>query len=239
MHRLVYFGVLALCVASPAGASQPSQAPSARPVPHPTPISLVRGFGMATVLRHSSNSENGFEVSPWTSVTIGNVFTVGWKQGPVVGTRMTVIPLGVDLAPVSLEIVKAEYAADPCADNLPWTWTIELAPVTSRAYFEARPIAGRRDDVPFDVAVVYPEHARARAVNAQRIPRSKLPPNATAGTVRAAIALHGDGVVDIIEVEFCCGAPSKSTTAGCDYTCSRTYERVHGRWRLIASSGPC
>jgi len=200
---------------------------------------VVRGFGTATVVRHSNQQKHGLNVRPWASVTIENVFTVGWKQGPIVGTRMTVIPLGVDVAPISVEIVRAEYAANPCADELPWIWSIELAPVKSGAFFDAKPLRERRNDTLFDVAVVYPEDAMARVVDAHRIGHRNLPPNATPDTVRAAIDLHGDGTTDVVELSFCCDDPRKSTSTGCDHTCTRTYERVRGRWRLIDRGGPC
>lgn len=238
MSQLFLVTALAVCSALPGVPVRSIQGALENPIPHPTPVSVVRGFGIATVVRHSNQQKNGVDIAPWKNVTIENVFTIGWKRGPVVGTPMTVIPLGVDLAPITVEIVKAEYGPSPCAPELqPWTWSIRLAPVSSRGFFDAKPRTDRRDDVPFDVAVVYPTDNAARAIDARRIPRSQLPPTATVENIFAAIDLRGDGRVDIVTLRYCCDGVTKAT--GCNYVCSKTYERVGGRWRLIDSGGPC
>src|SRR4051812_671562 len=229
--------LLVLCGAFATVPAEPIESSPGKPVPHATQISVAQGFGTGDVVRRSQRQKGGFDVAPWTSVSVDVGSSVGWRKGPDVGKKLTVIPLGVDVAPIELTIVHAKLEPDPCDETLPWSWSIDLTPATARSFFDAKPLRGRRGDMPFEVAFVYPANPAAKALDPRHIPSNQLPPNATASTVFAAIDLHGHGAPDIVMLEYCCDHPTKRKD--CDYTCTRTYERSHGQWRLIDSGSPC
>jgi len=93
---LVLYGALATAPAEPI---EPSLG---KPVPHATQVSVVQGFGSGDVMRRSKRQKGGFDVAPWTSVSVDVGSSVGWRKGPDVGKTLTVIPLGVNVAPIEL-----------------------------------------------------------------------------------------------------------------------------------------
>jgi hypothetical protein len=212
-----------------------------KPIPHPTPMTVVQGFGTAVVSRASDHKDkHGGSVAPFTSVTLDHIFSAGWKTGPKVGTEITVIPLGVAIAPIALKITKAEYGSDRCDDNLPWLWDLEVEPVTQPAFREAQALSGRHPEYPFDVAVIYPANPSARAVGRSHLTRAMLPKGVPLRIVHAVIDLDGDGAPELLKTEFCCEKPSAPAQSGrCNYTCSEIYERVGRVWRLRDSQAPC
>lgn len=151
------------------------------------------------------------------------------------GQEVTVVPLGVDLAPVTLRIrgSKRGYSEG----SQPAEWEVDLEPVTERSYFDHTPRADRNAGVPFEVAVIYPAVASARAIPTRSLRRGDLPPGVPVAVVTGAIDLDADGAADVVLTSYCCDRPTKPA-ADCDYQCSSTYRKTNGVWKLVDSSKP-
>ena len=202
----------------------------------PIPMPRTQTIGQATVWRTSDNKNGGGSaVGPWKEVQVTNVF--GFKKKPIVGSKVTIVPLDVDLAPFDLKIIRLT-AQKTCYDSLPVWWEVDLEPVTARNVFEIAPTTNRSAEYPFDVAVIYPAVSRARQLARGRLTREMLPRGVAVSTVKAAIDLTNDQKPDVLIIEYCCGKPSQPPDA-CDYTCSKTFKKVGRAWTLIDTSGPC
>lgn len=189
----------------------------------------------ATVRRISDRKDrHGSHLSPWREVGVSSFFT---KVKPAVGSQVTVIPLGVSLASFDLTIVKAERQPSGCDGSETNAWEVELEPVTDKRFFEIPPLPNRRDEVPFDVCVIYPAVATTRQLQKGQLTHSVLPRGVSINTVKAAIDVTNDRRPDVIIAEFCCNDPSKSE--GCDYTCGKTFKKTQGKWKLVDEYAPC
>jgi hypothetical protein len=210
---------------------QPSPSFQAKQAPMP-------GFEFiaeATVFRTSDRKDpRGRYLPPWKEVRIANIFS---KAKPTVGSKVTVIPLGVDIAPFNLKIVKAEEQRFGCDEREPNSWIFDLESIKHVRIFEAEPLPNRRAEEPFDVCVISPAVAAARQLKREQLARGTLPKGVTINTVTAAIDLTNDKRPDVIIANFCCNNFSKSE--GCDYTCGKTFLKVRGKWKLIDYSNPC
>src|SRR5262245_39641069 len=135
--------------------------------------------------------EHGRFLTPWREIKIINVF--GFKSRPARGAKATVIPLGADISPLDLRIIKAEKVANPCNTRMPGWWEVELEPITQKEFFEIAPLLNRADEYPFDVALIYPAVKDARQIKKDQLIKAMLPKGVAINIVKAALDLTGDG----------------------------------------------
>jgi hypothetical protein len=197
----------------------------------------TQAVGLGVVWRTSEKKDaHGMHLPPWKEVKVANVF--GFKRRPVLGSKVTVIPLGAGVPPLDLRIVKAVEKEDACDESLPNWWEVELEPIKLREFFDAEPLARRAAEFPFDVAVLYPAVKGARQIDKSRLVKSELPKGVALDTVTAALDLTDDGKPDVLFVEYCCG-DEKRPADDCDYTCGKTYMKSGNSWKLVDTSAPC
>jgi hypothetical protein len=203
----------------------------------PIRMPQVQTIGEGVVWRISDNKDaKGSFLPPWKEIKITNVFA--FKKKPVVGEKVTVIPLDVDIAPLELRIVKAEKKENACNERLPAWWEIELEPIKQREFFEIAARPNRRQDYPFDVCLIYPAVKFAHQVRRDRLTKSMLPRGVSVNTVEGAIDLTNDGIPDVLMVKNCCDDPKKAVDE-CDYACGKTFKKIRNAWKLIDTSRPC
>ena len=189
------------------------------------------------VWRRSDNKdEDGNFLPPWKEVEITNVY--GFNKKPVVGENVTVIPLDVDINPLELRIVKAEKKENPCDEQLPALWEVELEHINQKVFFNIPPRPKRAEQYPFDVIVIYPAIRFANQLRRASLSKNMLPNGVAINTVKAAIDLTDDGKPDVLVVDYCCGNPRKSAE-NCDYTCGKTFKKIGNTWKVIDTSAPC
>lgn len=202
----------------------------------PVPMPQVQTVGEGLVWRTSDNKgEHGNFLPPWKEVQIKNVS--GFDKKPVVGEKVTVISLDVDIAPFELSIVKTEKRAG-CGEQSAASWEVDLEPVKQKIFFDTAPGPNRSEEYPFDVCIIYPAVRLANQLKRESLSNNLLPKAIMMKTVKAAIDLTNDGKPDVLVVDYCCGDPGKSAE-DCDYTCSKTFKKVRNTWKLINTSSPC
>jgi len=201
------------------------------------PMPKVETIGEGVVWRVSDNKDlHGNAVPPWKEVQVRNVF--GFKRAPNIGEKVTIIPLDAHAGVIHLSIRKTQKRTQ-CDDSDGETWwELDLEPVSQKEYFEISSMPNRRDEVPFDVAIIYPAVKRARQLRRNELKQTMLPLRIALNTVKGAIDLTNDGIPDVMLVEYCCGQPKKPATH-CDLTCGKTFRKVRDTWKLIDTSGPC
>lgn len=205
-----------------AGAAQ-----TRRPTPGPQII------GEAIVWRISDNkNETGSLLPPWKEVRVTNVF--GFKRKPVMGAKVTVVPLDVNIAPLDLRITEIKER-NACGDH--W-WDVELEPVTRRAFFEIPSRPNRVQEYPFDVGIIYPAVKSARQIRGKALKKWMLPAGVYLNTVKGAVDLTNDGVPDALIVDYCCRDVKKAARE-CEYTCGKIFRKIRNVWRLVNTSSPC
>lgn len=208
--------------------------PSTHPDRKPAATPVVQTVGEGIIWRRSEHvGQHGEMLPPWNEVVVTNIF--GFKKKPARGAKVTVVPLDVGLEPFELAITNTKPGPQ-CGE--PSWWEVELAPVKNRRLFAIRPRAGRAEEFPFDVCVLYPAVRIARQIPRVQLRTKSLPRGISIPTVKAAIDLTNDGLPDALLVEYCCADPRKPP-GDCDYTCGRTYRRMDGVWRLVDRSSPC
>lgn len=211
---------------------QDSWAQARRSDPRPKVQTVAQGV----LWRSSDNKDSqGNALPPWTEVHVTNIW---FKRAPTIGTKVTILPLGVELPLQDLTIVKTKRG-DGCDDSVgDVRWEIELEAVKQKRYFEISSPPDRRPDVPFDVAIIYPAVKSARSLSRSELNKKLLPPSIYIETVKAAIDLTDDGVADALLVEYCCLSPRKAP-GECDYTCGKTFQKFGSQWKLVDTSSPC
>jgi hypothetical protein len=199
------------------------------------PMPNIRSIAEASIWRTSDKrDQHGSYLPPWKEVKVASIF---FKEKPAVGSRVTVIPLGVSISPFDLKIVKAEKQESGCDEDKPYAWAVELESITNRTFFEIAPLPNRREEVPFNVCVIYPAVAVARQLEKGQLSSGVLPKRVSINTVTAAIDITNDHKPDVLIAEFCCSDSSKSE--GCDYMCGKTFKKVRSIWKLIDEYVPC
>jgi hypothetical protein len=212
-----------------------SAPPAPRIQENPVPMPNIRSIAEVSVWRTSDRKDqHGSYLPPWKEVKVVNIF---FKEKPAAGSKVTIIPLGVGIAPFDLKIVKAEKQEFGCNEREPNAWAVELESITHQNFFEIAPLPNRREEVPFDVCVIYPAVAVARQLKKRQLRSGMLPKGISINTVTAAIDVTNDHKPDVLITDFCCNDSSKSE--GCDYMCGRTFKKVRSIWKLIDEYAPC
>jgi hypothetical protein len=161
-----------------------------------------------------------------------------FKKRPITGGAVTVIPLGFDISPLTLRIVKAKKTKDPCDEHLPPQWEIALEPIRQQEFFEVSPPSDRSAEFPFDVVVLYPAVKAARLLKNDQLDLKTLPRGVVLKIVKAAIDLDEDNQPDVVLTEYCCLDQTQPLNE-CEYHCGKTYKKVRNIWKLVDSSSPC
>lgn len=206
-----------------------------RPPTKPIPMPPVQAVTDGEVFRSSDQKdEHGRMSPPWKEISIANV---GLKKELAIGTEVTVVPIGVDIAPFNLKITETKRGS-VCAKGEPPWWQVELAPLTQQQFFDIRALPERSEEFPFDVGVIYPAVEFVLALPKEQVTKEMLPAGIYAETLTAAIDLTSDQKPDVLIAEFCCREPAKKFP-DCDYTCGKTYLKVKDKWKLVDESSPC
>lgn len=227
--RLILLLIVFTCAAGTRGTTQ---------IRKPAEMPPIQIIGEGRVWRTSDNKDkDGRFVPPWKDVVVTNIS--GFKKKPVVGEKVTVVPLDVDIAPLDLKIIKIKERKD-CdeAGGSRW-WEVELEPVKEKRFFEIAPAPNRAEEYPFDVCAIYPSVKSASQVPRDMLRKNMLPKGITLETVKGAVDLTNDGIPDLLLVEYCCLHPKKPAGEGCDYTCGKTYKKIRNVWKIVDTSTPC
>ena len=212
------------------------QLPSLEPTSGQIQSPRVEIFRIETVFRRSDRQdEHGRGLPPWNGI---EPLAFSADREPQIGQYVTVVPLEVNIPAFNMRIVSAEKKRDECDDNnLKTYWESKTEGLNFREFFEAKPIAERAEEYPFDVVIIYPSVKYARAMGGKQIDKATLPKAVSPRTVKAAIDLTNDSIPDLLIVEYCCMNRARSTN--CDLTCSESYRRSARGWRLVSSNRPC
>ena len=204
----------------------------------PKTISMppAQTIAAAVIWRLSDTKGDQGLLPPWKEVRVTNVF--GFKKRPVVGRKVTIIPLDVDVAPFDLRIVKRTEQKECDDPELSSWWEVDLELVKDKRIFDIAPALNRAAEYPFEVAVIYPAVSFAKQIVKTQLKEEILPRRVLVSTVKAAIDLTNDGKPDALILEYCCDNPKRSLSE-CDYTCGKTFKKIRGVWKLIDTSAPC
>jgi hypothetical protein len=144
----------------------------------------------------------------------------------------------VNISPFELTIRKTQkhtQCEEP--DGEIW-WQVDFESVKDKRFFEQPPLPNRREEYPFDVAVIYPTVEYARQIKRSELVTNMLPRGTYINTVKAALDLTRDSIPEVLLLEYCCQDP-KEPPGGCDYICGKTFQKANNQWKLIDTSGPC
>ena len=181
-----------------------------------------------------SRSPSGEARPPWRLVEITKV---GFHVNPKPGTKVTVVPLTAKAPSFSLSVV--DSAQKPACGNprKPW-FSLLLSAVDSAELKAIDPWPYRGEDVPIDVAVLFPEVKGARFIARKKVPQSDIPGGFLQRTVHGAIDLDGDAKADILILQYCWSDPKKIFPE-CNAVTGRVYRRIKGEWKVIGKPTPC
>ncbi len=198
----------------------------------------VRAFSPGDVMRSSGRQDaSGISQPTWTEVTIN---AGSFNVQPRNGASVTIVPLEVDVAPIQLKIVKVTRQRDECTGEGKISWGVELEKIQERSFWEQRAVAGRSEETPFGVLVIYPAIRDARAIKRNSLKSEMLPRGVKPATVNAVVDVDNDGKPDLLWVNYCCDTPTRAgNDSNCELTCGRTYKRGSNGWKLIDTFEPC
>ena len=161
------------------------------------------------------------------------------NKSPQVGEKVVIVPLTKGIDPFTLEIRSSERRSFGCSEEKEKeAWEVSFAPITARNVLEHRPGEGRAEEYPFDVFMIYPSVDFAKVVSGSDLRAEDLPGGLVPQVVHAAIDLDDDGKPDLLEARFCCSHPTKPSKE-CDLTCTKTFRKTSGKWKLITEDQPC
>lgn len=154
---------------------------------------------------------------------------------------LVIVPLVTELQPVRVPIL--DVTADTtCSGKRVWDLTVPA--LRSDKYLTQPSVNGRREDFPFNVAIVYPGSLEVRSIPRSAITSEDLPGEFSTNVVTAAVSVPGPFELDGVVLEYCCDDQSISPddleeNVGC-HTCTQQFTRdKSGSWKRLALSGPC
>lgn len=181
-----------------------------------------------------SRPPGGEAKPPWRLVEITKV---GFKVKPKPGTKVTVVPLTAKAPSFSLSVVDSARQAACGRPRKPW-FSVLLSAVDSAELKAIDPWPYRGEDLPIDVAVLFPEVRGARFIERSQVPQSDIPGGYLQRTVHGAIDLDGDAKADVLILQYC-WSDAKKIFPECNAVTGRVYRRVKGKWKLIGKPTPC
>ena len=145
--------------------------------------------------------------------------------------EVLLIPLAGELAAIRTQVLKISLIENPCSEALPKLYETELRPVSDKSWLSSSP--------PFEVCVIYPAIASARALKLDALQTTQLPTKVALANIIAALDINNDQQPDVLLLEYCCDNP-QADRKSCDLTCSAVYVRVaNGQWRIAETQTPC
>lgn len=188
----------------------------------------------ADVWRISENKDQyGSYLPPWTEVKVPFFL----EKKPVADSKVTIVPLEVNIDSFNWQIVKSKEKEVGCDDTKPLAWEIELKPFTQREFFDIAPLPSRAQEFPFDVVVLYPAVEFAQQIKKEQLTKQMLPKGTSLNAIKAAIDVTNDQKPDVLLLKYCCHDATKATD--CDYTCGKLFKKVNGKWKLVDEYQPC
>jgi hypothetical protein len=124
-----------------------------------------------------------------------NVF--GFKKKPTLNSQALVLPYPQGRS-MKLKITKASVGAEEGMKMV----EVQLEDASATSLKEIKPTAGRSEESPSSVAVLWPlpsDQPKMVPVNGKDLPAKVAP-----SIVKASIDLDGNGSTDALLVEFCC-----------------------------------
>lgn len=167
------------------------------------------------------------EGGTWKRATLELHFDVA----PKVGQEVTVAPLGVPVAPFRMLIRGIEpHQFEACGgDKIETIYDVQIDDLPARSLLTLPAPPERRDEFPFDAAVIYPAVSRVRVLTPAQIPLAKLPRGVRVSDVTLALALTSESAPDLLIVTRDEGARTSE-----DY-----YQRYGSIWRQVKHLTPC
>lgn len=181
-----------------------------------------------------NRSPGGDARPPWRLVEITKV---GFKVNPKAGTKVTVVPLTGKAPSFSLSVVDSAQKPACGQPAKPW-FSVLLSSVDSPQLKAIDPWPYRGEDLPIDVAVLFPEVRGAKFIEREQVPQSDIPGGFLRRTVHGAIDFDGDAKADVLILQYCQGNP-KRIFPECTAVTGRVYRRVKNEWKLIGKPTPC
>ncbi len=199
----------------------------------PLLLPKIESIKEGTVLRLSDKEDQyGDNLPPWTEIEV----SVYFKTKPALSSKVTVVPLDVDIDSFNWQIAKSEKQEFGCDETKPYAWEVKLE-ITQKMFFDFVAPPTRRQEVPFDVVVLYPAVEFARQLKKKQLTKQMLPKETSINAVKAAIDVTNDQKPDILLLEFCCDNATK--VIDFDYFCGKTFKQVNGKWKLVDEHSPC
>ncbi|MEJ7849379.1 MAG: hypothetical protein WKF92_14960 [Pyrinomonadaceae bacterium] len=200
-----------------------------------TRIPEIKQGEYALVRNAETKDEKGWMIPPYKNAQI----KMGFDNEPVIGEKVTAIPLHVKIEPFQLGISKVTKTKNSgCLENKKkeFFWAVELETIIDKEILEVERVdSNYKDQMPFAVFVIYPSVEFARSLDKSSLSKTSLPKNVTLERVSSAIDLDNDKKPDFISVYFCCGEQEKESTEECPYLCKKYYIKTAGKWQIFIS----
>ena len=142
-------------------------------VPDQSKASGFEYFGSGIFIRNSqTKNDSGRMIPPYHSAEL----TAGLTKAPVIGDKVTVVPLIDGIEPFLLPIRSSDSKSEGCSEeDQEEYWEVSFEPIRSKRILEISAIEGRADEFPFDVFVIYPAVDFARQIPAGDLRPEDLP----------------------------------------------------------------
>lgn len=206
----------------------------------PLRLPRVELVSEGSVYRAQKGTEpEGGADSPWLEGRLEQVF--GLEAGtvqPIVGKRVTVVPLDATLGGRNIDLVIVGITLDFVSDEnysmmmgLVYP-EVRFAPIKDKQFLSSLDPNAEHSDV----CVIYPAVPFARRIPIERVKREWLPRGYSLKTVRAAIDVTADRVPDVWIFDFCADGGklnhTKPSTDNCDRQGGeRRFRQVNG-WKV-------
>jgi hypothetical protein len=160
---------------------------------------------------------------------------------PKMPGSVSVIPIGVDLSPIEVPLLRTEKIKN-YLEGGSFYWRLGLSSIQDTSFLNVPPVEEGREKYPFDVVVLYPAITRARIVPPVA---EDLPEEFSLENVQASVDVTGDGRADALILEWCCdGEGFESARAiyeqGLDcIQCTLSMARTEAGWKRLHFAGGC
>ncbi len=178
----------------------------------------------------------GFRLPPYENAEVSSLVSKNKIQA---GEKATVIPLQIDREPFDLKIASVGKTRMLDCDVERDALEGEFETVNDKELLEIKPTAGRSEESPFDVLVIYPAAASAKKLNPNELTKKMLPKNVAAKEVFAAIDLNGDAQPDLLITKYCCDSSAELGDENCGNDCGAAYKKVNSVWKFMYSLEGC
>jgi hypothetical protein len=232
----------------PANSASTPLSPKSSEIKRPStvfPLPQIQTFNQETLERYSYSRVRDekthilHSLPPWKWAALDLSFEKYPSPPPKHENMVTVIPLGVDISPIELRIIKVcpkEYPIEQKVYH--YCCEAELEPITQTEFLEYK----KDDELPFDVLWIYPSVEFSLPISRDKLTDEMLPEGVDRNTVTAAIDLTNDQKPDLLMVQYCVKpAPADLPDAPpCLSMCYKKYvKESEGKWKQIEEFLPC